>query len=224
MTERDMTALGGNGFHFEDIPSEDVDRMEALYGPLGDSVRALVDAVIRTEADADTIQQARSEIDAVTARLRERQSDGPFGIRFNRAGRAWSWGNAAVGLRNAVAPPLVIVHGQDGLSHTDFELGAAYEGPPGKVHGGVLALVLDHLMGETASTGGRPTATGTLTLRYRQATPLGPLRAEGRIDRVEGLKTFVVAHISGPEGVTVEADGVFILPRWARDEHDGRPT
>jgi acyl-coenzyme A thioesterase PaaI-like protein len=215
---QDLRALGGNGFRFEDIPSEDVDRMEALYRPLGDSVRALVDAVIRTEADEETVRRAREEIDAVTARLRERQSDGPFGIRFNAAGRAWSWGNAAIGLRNAIAPPLVIKHGADGLSSTDFVLGAAYEGPPGNVHGGVLALVLDHLMGETASTGGRPTATGTLTLRYRRATPLGPLRAQARIERIEGLKTYVVAHIAGAEGVTVEAEGVFILPRWARDQ------
>jgi hypothetical protein len=218
MTERDLTALSGNGFRFEDVPSEEVDRLEALYRPLGDSVRALVDAVVRTEASEETVRDAQRRIDAVTARLRERQSDGPSGIRFNRSGRVWSWGNAAIGLRNAVAPPLVIEHGPDGVSGTECELGAAYEGPPGHVHGGVLALVLDHLMGETASSGGRPTATGTLTLRYRRATPLGPVRAEGRIDRVDGLKTYVVAHIAGPEGVTVEAEGVFILPRWAREE------
>ncbi|MFB4316894.1 PaaI family thioesterase [Actinomadura sp. 21ATH] len=215
LTEQELSALSGSGFHVEDIPSEEVDRLEALYGPLAGSVRELMDAVIRTQVDDATIERARAEIDAVTARLRERQTDGPFGIRFNRSGRSWSWGNAVIGLRNAIAPPLVIEHTPAG-ARAEFELGAAYEGPPGNVHGGVLAMILDHLMGETASQGGRPTATGTLTLRYLRGTPLGPLRAEGRVDRVDGLKSYVTASIADAEGPTVEAEGVFIVPRWAR--------
>ena len=79
----------------------------------------------------------------------------------------------------------------------DFHLGAAYEGPPGLVHGGVSALVLDQVLGEAAGAGGKPGMTGTLTLRYRQGTPLGDLRAEGWIDRVDGIKTYAKAHILG---------------------------
>ena len=58
--------------------------------------------------------------------------------------------------------------------------------------------------------------TGTLTVRYRRPTPLGDLHGEAHIDRVEGVKTFVVGHLADAGGVTVEAEGVFILPRWAR--------
>jgi acyl-coenzyme A thioesterase PaaI-like protein len=79
----------------------------------------------------------------------------------------------------------------------------------------VVALLLDQLMGETASGFKRLTLTGTLTMRYRRGTPLGPVRLEGRIDREEGRKVFVVATIADPEGVTVEAEGVFIIPSWA---------
>jgi acyl-coenzyme A thioesterase PaaI-like protein len=108
-------------------------------------------------------------------------------------------------------------HDPDGLVHCDVVLGAAAEGPPGKVHGGMLALLLDHLMGATASSLERPAMTGTLTLRYVRATPLGPIRLEGRIDRHEGYKTIVLATVADPDGVTVEAEGVFVMPRWARD-------
>ena len=59
--------------------------------------------------------------------------------------------------------------------------------------------------------------TGTLTLRYRRGTPLGDLRAEAWIDRSEGIKTWAKGHIMDAEGVTVEAEGLFILPRWARE-------
>ena len=72
-------------------------------------------------------------------------------------------------------------------------------------------------LAEAAGAGGKPGMTGTLTLRYRRGTPLGDLRVEGWIDRVDGIKTFAKAHIIGPDGVTVEAEGVMILPRWARE-------
>jgi len=34
------------------------------------------------------------------------------------------------------------------------------------------------------------------------------------------VKTFAVGHLADEDGVTVEADGMFILPRWARDHSD----
>ena len=203
-------------FVHDETPTTEIERLEAVYGPLADAVRDLVDATIRTTVDDETIRRTQAEVEALVARLRTRQLDGPAGVRFNSEARAWNWGNAVVGLRNALAPPLDLVRDPDGLMHADVVLGAAYEGPPGLVHGGVAALLLDHLMGETASSGhSRVTLTGTLTLRYRRGTPLGPLRLEGRIDREEGRKVYVVATLGDAEGVTVEADGVFIIPRWA---------
>ena len=131
-----------------------------------------------------------------------------------------AWGNVVIGLRNPVAPPLTIRHDIDGTVHTEFTLGAAYEGPPGHVHGGVCALILDHVLGATAHLPGKPAVTGTLTLRYLRGTPLGrPLRASAHVDRIEGAKTFAVGHIAGPDGVTVAAEGVFIYPK--RGERDG---
>jgi hypothetical protein len=53
-------------------------------------------------------------------------------------------------------------------------------------------------------------------MRYRRITPLGDLHAEARIVRTEGVKTFAVGHLADADGVTVEAEGVFIQPRWAR--------
>jgi hypothetical protein len=41
------------------------------------------------------------------------------------------------------------------------------------------------------------------------------MHAEARITRTYGVKTFA-GHLADEEGVTVEADGVFIQPKWAR--------
>jgi acyl-coenzyme A thioesterase PaaI-like protein len=207
-------------FTLEDLSAEDVDRLRAIYQPLAESVRALIDATIRTEVDADTVAAAKAEIDSATARLRQQQTEGSFGVRYLATGERMAWGNAVIGIRNPLAPPVQIHRDHSGISVCDFHLGAAYEGPPGHVHGGVAALVLDHLLGEAASDGINPRLTGTINFRYVRATRLGDLHAEARITRTEGVKTYAVGHLADAEGVTVEAEGVFIQPRWARERSE----
>ena len=141
-------------------------------------------------------------------------------MRYLESGERMAWGNAVIGIRNPIAPPLEIQHDASGKSFCDFHLGAAYEGPPGHVHGGMAALILDHLLGEAASDGINPRLTGTISFRYVRATRLGHLHAEAMTTRTDGVKTFAAGHLADEEGVTVEAEGVFILPRWARDGGD----
>ncbi|MCL2542168.1 MAG: PaaI family thioesterase [Nocardioidaceae bacterium] len=200
----------------EDATPEEISRQADLYGPFTQAIRDLVDAGLRTLVDGDDVRTAQAEIEAVTARLRKEQIDGGFGVRYTPEGKGRAWGNAVMGLRNAIAPPLTITIDADGRAVSDFHLGAAYEGPPGLVHGGMISMVLDQMLGQAAGAGGRPGMTGTLTIVYRQGTPLGDLRAEAWIDRSEGIKTWAKGHLIGPDGVTAEAEGIFVLPRWAR--------
>ena len=204
-------------FTVEDLSSEDIARLREIYEPLTDSVRSLVDAAIRTEADAQTVAEVKRDIDAAIARLRERQLDGAFGVRVTESGESMGWGNAVIGIRNALAPPLFTHRDSEGRISADFHLGAAYEGPPGHVHGGVAALILDHVLGEAASPDRQPRFTGTITMRYLRPTKLGSLRTEAIRIRSEGVKTYCSGHIADAEGITVEAEGVFITPRWLRD-------
>jgi hypothetical protein len=192
----------------------DYRQLESLYGPLAESIRRLVDVSIRTEADPMTVAAVRDKIDGAVRELGASAHPGTFGVQLTPEGQTIAWGNAVVGLRNPVAPPLVLHHEPDGLVWSEFVLGAPYEGPPEHVHGGVSALILDHVLGATAHRAGRPAYTGTLTLRYRRRTTLGrQLRAQAHIERTEGVKTFAVGHLADEEGVTVEAEGVFIHKR-----------
>lgn len=201
----------------DEITDAEIERQRVLYGPFTDAVRDLLDATIRTEVDDDEIRTVQAEVEALTARLRTRQLDGPYGVRFSSGGRGRPWGNPVVGLRNAAAPPVVVERDPAGRAWSSFHLGAAFEGPPGLVHGGVSAMILDQMLGEATGAGGKPGMTGTLTMRYHRGTPLGDLSAEAWIERSEGIKTWAKGHISDAEGVTVEAEGLFILPRWARE-------
>ena len=203
-------------FSFDEITAVEHDRLQALYGPLAQAVRRLIDAGIRTGADEETIRDAQSAIEAVADKLEVTVSKGMQRLAVD--GRPVVWGNPVTGWRNAIAPPLVMHEEPDGLWWSEFDLGEAYQGPPGWVHGGMLALVLDQILGEAASDGlSKPMFTGTITMRYLRGTSLGPLRAEAAIERTDGYKTFVSGHISDADGKTVEAEGIWIKPTWARD-------
>jgi acyl-coenzyme A thioesterase PaaI-like protein len=208
--------VAGFGATFEVLGAAELDRVKALYAPLAEAVRDLIDATIWTQADDDVVENARTTIEAATQALRQKTR--LSGMSYLVDGHPLPLGNAAIGLCNPIAPPMVVHHEDDGRCWSEFVLGSAYEGPPTLVHGGVSALVLDHILGEAASQGmTKPRFTGTITVKYLRGTPLGPLRAEAFVDRTEGVKTFSRGFISDAEGITVEAEGVFIQPAWARE-------
>lgn len=199
-------------FRIEDISAEEIARRLAAVEPLTESVRRLIDAVIRTQADDDRLAAAKEQVDAIVAGLTEIQLPGSFGTPYTKTFVGMPWGNAAVGARNAIAPPLR-VRRSPGVAECDMVLGAAYEGPGGCVHGGVAALMLDQLVGEAASTDGLPSFTGTLTVKYLRPTRLGTLAGRAEVTGRDGRKTFVRATLSDDDGVTVEADAIMVAPK-----------
>ena len=212
-----MTTDLPSGWVVDDTSAEEVARERAVFEPFTERLRRLVDLGIRSEVDLDTVREARAHVDAAIELLGRDTIEGSYGVRIDD-GFGRNWGNAVMGLRNAIAPPLHIE--TDGVSRSwvDFELGAAYEGPPTFVHGGVLSLVLDHVFGAAAGADHTPRMTGTLTLVYKRATRLGVLlRAEAWVDRTEGRKSFVVGFVADEQGRTVEAEGIFVQPRaWGQ--------
>jgi acyl-coenzyme A thioesterase PaaI-like protein len=200
---------------FTEVTSEDVARHRRSFEPLTQSVRELIDATLRTEVDEDVVASAKGDIEAATAKLRSLELDGTLGIGLTPDGGSVAWGNVAIGTRNPLAPPLVVEHDGPSRAHLDVELGAAYEGAPGHLHGGYGALVLDHLLGAVASYNHHDTvaATGTISFRYQRPTRLGHVHAEAEIQSTEGRKIFIVGHLADADGVTVAADGVFITLR-----------
>lgn len=196
------------------ISAEQARHADGLYGPLTQSLRALIDVVIRSEAADADVTQAHALIEQAAALLSSRLDPEPFGVRTTTEGGILTWGNVAIGMRNAIAPPLNIVHDDNGCASADLTLGAPYEGPPGHVHGGVCALMLDHVLGATAHRPGKPAFTGTLNLRYVAPTRLGAIRVEAWVESETDSKTIAVGRITDPDGsVTVQAEGIFIRPK-----------
>ncbi|MFS3128013.1 PaaI family thioesterase [Nocardioides sp. Bht2] len=205
----------------ESVTADELAERAALWGPLGDELRDLVDTAILSEVEADEITAAREHIRAARELLGAKADTGSFGMHLNDDGLAWNWGNAATGLKNAVAPPLREIPVAEGVRY-EADFGAAYEGPPGCLHGGWVALVLDHASGRAAHVmGNGPTFTGTLTVRYLQPTRLGPVVAKAWVESRTPTKFIVKCTLSTEDGVTAESEGVFVLARWARKPTEG---
>jgi acyl-coenzyme A thioesterase PaaI-like protein len=201
-----------------DITAEQARAVDLGHARLTAATRALMDAQLRTEVPLDVIDEVAAQIEEITGRLLKQALPGPFGIQVGPEGTLRNHGNTVTGLRNPFSFFRDIQHDPSGRAWVNFHLNGLYEGPPGLVHGGVSALLLDQLCGEAAGAGGVPGMTAKFDLKYRRPTPLGNLYAEAWVDSNVEYKTIVKGHIKDPEGnVTVEVEGLFILPRWARE-------
>jgi acyl-coenzyme A thioesterase PaaI-like protein len=117
-----------------------------------------------------------------------------------------------VGLANPMAAPLDLRLDLDAnVVRGRATYGAAHEGAPGLLHGGILAAAFDELLGYATSFSGHPGMTRELTVRYERPTPLHvELVFTGRLERSEGRKLFVSAECEANGVRTSTALGVFI--------------
>jgi acyl-coenzyme A thioesterase PaaI-like protein len=90
-------------------------------------------------------------------------------------------------------------------------LGAAFEGAPGRAHGGIVAAVFDDTMGFVLSMVRTPAFTGRLSVSYRAPTPvLEPLEFRCRLRERDGRKLQIVGEARHGDTVVAEAQGLFI--------------
>jgi len=118
--------------------------------------------------------------------------------------------SSVVGPMNPIAPPIALDFDGTTVRGT-VTLGEVYAGPPGAVHGGIIALIFDELLGVVNVLSGVGAFTGTLSIRYERFTPIREeLEVAAHVDRTEGKKVFTVGTISAGGGVTARAEGIFI--------------
>jgi acyl-coenzyme A thioesterase PaaI-like protein len=180
---------------------------------LADATRRLIGESLTTVANSDAIAAATRLVAAASALL----ADLPHGREYENAESSVTgdphtsvFVSPFVGSLNPLAPPLLVDMTDDMIVATGV-FGDQYEGPPGYVHGGVVAAVFDEVLGFTQSLTGRPGMTGRLTVHYRSPTPLHTeLRVEGRVDRVVGRKIFTVGRLFDGATMCAEAEGLFI--------------
>lgn len=121
------------------------------------------------------------------------------------------------GLSNPIAPQLAWVSESAEGVEGRVRLGEHYQGPPGRVHGGVIAWILDALLSRAMHAALKIGVTGTLTIRYMASTPIDTeLRCSANIVRMEGRKMFIEGAIFNGDQQTVQAEGIFLQPDFSK--------
>jgi acyl-coenzyme A thioesterase PaaI-like protein len=200
-------------------PAERTARREVV-GELGAALRDLVDAAVRTEVPAEELAAVAAAARELTARLRADGRELHEIASVDDPERGERWYSPVYGPGSAVAPPLEATDTPDGRATGRVTVGKAHEGPPGLVHGGVVATLLDHVLARAVRAAGRGGLTATLTVRYRRPVPLGvPLLLAAEAGEADGRRTPATARLVAeehPDTVLAEAEALFVALRPER--------
>lgn len=103
--------------------------------------------------------------------------------------------------------------------------GAAFEGAPGRAHGGIVAAVFDDTMGFVLSMLQTAAYTGRLTVTYRAPTPVGEeLEFRARLRERRGRKIVIEGRALHAGETVAEAEGLFVAVDLSRFNVGASPT
>jgi acyl-coenzyme A thioesterase PaaI-like protein len=103
---------------------------------------------------------------------------------------------------------------EPGVLYAKAWFGRDTQGPPGHVHGGAMAAVLDEAMGGACWMNGHRTVAATISVSFLAMLKLETeTTIESRIARVEGRKVYLRATMTAGERRVAESDGLFVVPR-----------
>jgi uncharacterized protein (TIGR00369 family) len=110
---------------------------------------------------------------------------------------------------------LEFLRAEDGSLVSFSVIPNTFEGPPGYLHGGIIATLLDEAMSKAVRAQGSTSMTRKLEIDYLRPVPSGsPIRIEGRVVRHEPRKHWAEARILNEGGIVLaEAKGFFIEVR-----------
>jgi len=207
---------------------------------LADEVRALISDMNRSAPDVGALEEARVHVAAARTALaspdRRRWYEVPLDeideidedttIRLREEAGDHSLFR---GGRNPLAPPLRVSTGVDSDGEPvvvgEVHLDRSREGPPQRVHGGMVAGIFDDVLsGAPVLVDAGPVVTARLSIRYRLPTPLDvQLRFEARVVRHSGRRLVARARCLAPTAdggteVTAEAEALFVaIPRRSQE-------
>ena len=189
---------------------------------LAADTRSLVNAIRRADAPTADLDRAAALVREATALLAPHRvegvpmqgrvgADGPVGGQSTDPSTFFPWSPIIGPLSPLSAAMRLTFDAATGTMHGTATFDTQFTGPPGMVHGGVIALAFDELLGSTNVCLQLGAFTGTLSVRYERPTPIETeVTLEARIDRVEGRKVFTVGTIGHAGAVTARAEGIFI--------------
>lgn len=198
-------------------------------GTLGAALRELADVAVRTEVPVADLEKATALAAELTALLGTdvREVHQIAAVDDPEVGERWY--NPVYGPGSPVAPLMAVEQfPEEGRCVGRVTVHKQHEGPPGLVHGGVVATLLDHVLARSARIAGHGGLTGTLTVNYRRPVPLGvPLVVTGELVSVDGRRATARARLvaEDDQGTTLaEGEALLVALRAERAAEVFGPT
>jgi len=114
------------------------------------------------------------------------------------------------GSGNPFAIPMTMYRDGDAVVST-VVLEDAFEGAPGRSHGGLVSAIFDDLFGSLPMLHRKIAFTASLTVNYVSASPVRePVTFRGWIDRIEGKKLFIEGQAHHGDVLVTTASALFI--------------
>ena len=188
---------------------------------LGRSLSELIHSVLAIDPIPDSVMEElrdlRKRIDDASARIAPHECSDrvPRTRNEDKTGvRPYFVQGGLIGEHNPFFPDVEIQHEDNVTSGTvRFEVG--FEGPPGCVHGGFIALLFDGVIGYHNTELELPALTAKLDVRYLKPTPImTDLTFEVRTTSVNERWVTDDAWLEADGQRVAEATGGFLLPKW----------
>jgi acyl-coenzyme A thioesterase PaaI-like protein len=183
---------------------------------MADAVRRLITITVDSDADVGATAAAASRLHALADELealRPASRPSKHGVgadpETSHPHDHFQF-DAMLGLFNPLALP-VRMEWRAPVAYGFANFTSPYEGPPGCVHGAIIAGVFDQVFNVANVKADVTGPTAFLHIDYKRPTLLeSDLVFEGWVDRVEGRKTFCRGRIVQFGAVTAEAEGLFV--------------
>jgi len=204
----------GGPFHPSSHPN--IVGRERELRALADSVRRLIAATNANSAPAEQTAQFAQELADIAERLEAHIHPNYDRYATNRSAgppnnpRDLFQYDYVLGPYNPLALPLR-TEWKDPVAYCYAEFTHPYEGPPGCVHGAVLAAAFDQVFNIANMMTGAAGPTGRLTIHYHKPTPLNvPITFEAQVASKSGSKIITKGLARCGDVMTVRAQGLFI--------------
>lgn len=185
---------------------------------LAEAIRQLNELLVSAEHPASSLVELSELIETANTQLAKHRR------RYGKA--AWLEDDANGGVHQVfheLSPftgasnpfgPEVQLWIEDDVVWAKTHFGWLYEGPPGAVHGGVIAALFDHMLGVGhAMLARRHGVTAFLHVDYKKPTPIDQdLRVKTWIKQQEGRKTFICCELWAGDIMCAACEGLMIRP------------
>ncbi len=181
------------------------DADDAVLSRLAEFARETV-AELRAGARRDRASALRAEAlfaigDTGVLEVRPAGTGDPFSVMADRA---------VAGRANPTAAEIDVRYdGEEAVATVTF--GAAFEGAPGRAHGGIVAAVFDDVTGYVLRVAGTPAFTGRIAITYHAPTPIGvPLEFRSRLAGREGRRLVITADCRRRRDLIASCEATYV--------------